>query len=422
VIGRGQRVTRLVGALAPGLRVWVPTLSNESALLADELRADPERACGVTFAGVMFPGIDRTDYLALHPQARQLGWFMSPAMRRGLAEGRAELPAQDYLGIVRHLREAAPFDVAIAQLTPPDADGWCQPGLAADFMPWVWSRAKRRVAHFNPRLPRLASSFRVHRSEIDLAIEADTPLNDFRDPPVGEVEARIGAHVAGVVRDGDTLQFGIGAVPLSLASALGAHRRLRFHGGMLPSAVMQLWQAGAMDRDAPLTTGVVLGEAALRDFAAGTPRLWLTDVSQTHDPVRLGAIPRFVAVNSAIEVDLFGQVNAERANGVVQAGSGGLPAFAQGALASDGGRLVIALPSTAKTRTGDSVSRIVPAIDASGLVTLPRHAADTIVTEHGVAELRALSLDARAQALIAIAAPAHRATLSQAWDTLRRTA
>jgi acyl-CoA hydrolase len=405
-------MTRLVDALAPGLRVWVPTLANESTWLASELAADPERARGVTFAGVQFPGIDRIDYLGVHPEARLLGWFMSPAVRRGLAEGRAELPSEDYLGIVRHLRDASPFDVAIAQLTPPDAEGWCSPGLGCDFVPLVWSRAVRRVAHFNPSLPRLASSFRVHRSEIDLAVEADAALLDFNDPKVGETERRIGAHVATLVRDGDTLQFGLGSVPLSLGSALASHRRLRFHGGMLASAIRTLWDAGAMDRDARLTTGVVLGDAALRAFAAGLPNLHLADVRETHDPARIAAIPRFVAINAAIEVDLFGQVNAERANGVVQAGAGGLPAFAQGALASEGGRLLICLPATAR---GGSVSRIVPAIDRNGLVTLPRQLADAVVTEHGVAELRGRSLDARAQALIAIAAPEQRASLAEAW-------
>ena len=133
-----------------------------------------------------------------------------------------------------------------------------------------------------------------------------------------------------------------------------------------------------MDADAPLTAGVVLGDAALRDFAARTPTLWLTDVTRTHGLAHLAAIPRLVAINGAIEVDLFGQVNAERANGVIQAGAGGLPAFAQGALASDGGRLVIGLPSTAR---GGSVSRIVPALDARSLVTLPRHLADAVGTE-----------------------------------------
>ena len=406
---------RLTDALAPGLTVWVPTLSNESALLAEELCADPERARGVTFAGVQFPGIDKTDYLALHPQARQRGWFMSAALRRGLAEGRAELPSQDYLGIARHLREDEPYDVVFAQLSPPDAQGWCTPGLAADFPPLVWKRARRRVAHLNPRLPRLPSTFRVHRSEIDVAVEAEAPLNDFDEAATGDLEARIGAHVSTLVRDGDTLQFGIGGVPMAMAHALCGHRCLRFHGGMLPGAFSALWESGAADRDADIHTGVILGGPALHELAASLPRLMLQDVGFTHDPARIATLPRFVAVNGAVEVDLFGQVNAERAGGVIQAGAGGLPAFAQGALASPGGRLVIALPAAAK---GGSVSRIVPALGAQSLVTLPRQLADAVVTEHGVAELRGRSLAARAQALIAIAAPAHRQALAEAWEAI----
>ena len=414
---------RLVDALQPGQRVFVSTLSTESALLHDELRADPERARGVTFCGVQFPGIDSIDYLALHPEARQQAFFMSPGLRKGLTncrtECRAELLSLDYLGIVRHLRDAPAPDLAIAQLTLPDADGYCSPGLAADFMPLVWARAKRRIAHLNPRLPRTRGTFRVHVRELDFAIEADTPLLPFADPRIGDVETRIGAHVAPLVHDGDTLQFGIGAVPAALARALTAHRRLRFHGGMLPAALRTLWDAGAMDGDARITTGVVLGDTALHDFVSRLDSLWLTDVAHTHGMAALAAIPRLVAINSAVAVDLFGQVNSERAGGVIQAGAGGLPAFAQGALASPCGRLLICLPATA--RRGE-VSRIVPALDAQALCTLPRYLTDAVVTEHGVAELRGLSLDARAQALIGVAAPEHRGQLSSAWDQIRRTA
>lgn len=410
-------MARLIDTLQPGARVFVSTLSTESALLRDELQADPQRARGVTFMGGQFPGIDRTDHLALHPEARQLAWFMSPAVRAALPQGRAELLSLDYLGVARHLREMPPVDLAIAQLSPPDAEGWCSPGLASDFMPVVWSQARRRVAHINPLMPRTQGSFRVHVSELDSMVEAEAPLLDCVEAPCGETETRIGAHVAALVRDGDTLQFGIGAVPSALAGALCAHRRLRIHGGMVSGALQKLWEAGALDADAPITTGVVLGNAAFRDFATRLERLWLTDVTHTHDPARIATIPRFIAINAAVEVDLFGQVNSERAGGAIQAGAGGLPAFAQGALASPGGRLLICVASTARK---GSVSRIVPALDHNGLCTLPRALADAVITEHGVAELRGLSLEARAQALIAIAAPEHRATLSQAWETTRR--
>lgn len=170
-----------------------------------------------------------------------------------------------------------------------------------------------------------------------------------------------------------------------------------------------------MDPDAPIVAGVVLGDAGFRDFAARLKPLRLASVEHTHSVGVLAQIPRLVAINSAVEVDLLGQVNAERVGGGLVAGAGGLPAFAQGALASKGGRLVIALASS--SRKG-SVSRIVPCLDEGALCTLPRHLADAIVTEHGVAELRGLSTDERAEALMGIAAPEHRAALALAWKTL----
>jgi acyl-CoA hydrolase len=414
---REARVKRLVDALEPGTRVFVPTLTHESSLLLDELRADPDRARDVSFVGVQFPGIDRADYLSLHGQARQTAFFMSPSVRRGLLEGRADLLSLDYPGIARHLASAVAIDVAIAQLTPPDADGWCSAGLVSDFVPLVWARAARRVAHLNPRVPRTQGSFRVHRSELDFAVEADTPLLAYTEPAVGVLEERIGRHVATLVRDGDTLQFGIGSVPLALAAALADRRSLKLHSGMVSGGMRLLWEAGSLDRDARIVTGVVLGDESLHDFAGQLEALWLTDVSHTHDVRTIASISRFVAINTAVEIDLFGQVNSERSRGTIQAGAGGLPPFAQGALASLGGRIVICLPSMAKN---GSVSRIVPALDAQALCTLPRYLADAFVTEHGIAEVRGLSLDARAQALIAIAAPEHRAALSNAWDTMRR--
>lgn len=411
-------VKRLTAPLYPTSRVFVATLGNESALWLAELREDPERARGVRFVGIQFPGIDTADYLGVHPEATLTAYFMSPTVRAGIIAGRAELLALDYPGIARHLRDQPPVDVAFAQLSTPDDHGWCSAGLTSDFLPLVWTRAGKRVAHLNPGMPRTRGSFRVHLSEIDIAVEADAPLLEFHEPRGGEVEKRIGAHVAALVHDGDTLQFGIGAVPAALAQSLTSHRRLKLHSGMVSPSMRTLWDAGALDRDARITTGVALGPAAFHDFVAHHDTLWFTDVEHTHDISVIAAIPRFIAINSAIEVDLFGQVNSERAAGTIQAGAGGLPAFAQGALASRGGKVLICLGAT--TRNG-TVSRIVPALDDKALCTLPRHAADVVVTEYGVAELRGLGLDRRAEALISIAAPAHRTWLTEQWSQIRRT-
>ncbi|MFT3792317.1 MAG: acetyl-CoA hydrolase/transferase C-terminal domain-containing protein [Rudaea sp.] len=412
-----RALRRLTDAFCAGERVFVPALAGESALLASELQADPERARDVDFVGVQFPGIDTIDYLAVHPRARATAFFMSSSIRRGLAENRAQLLHHDYASLARYLSTEFTADVAIAQLSPPDADGFCSAGLSADFLPLAWARAKRRIAHINPRLPRTAGTFRVCYANLDGHVEADAPLLAYSDPAIGDAERSIAGYASTLVRDGDTLQFGIGTVPLALAAALRSHRRLKLHTGMVTRAHADLWEAGALDRFARITTGVALGDEMFHAFVGTLPNLWFTDVGQTHDSRAIAAIENFVAVNSAVEVDLFGQVNSEAIDGKLVAGAGGLPAFAHGALASKGGRSLICLRSTA---AGGGVSRIVPRLREGALCTLPRYCADVFITENGVARVRDLSLDARAEALIGIAAPAHRPALVDAWAQMRK--
>jgi acyl-CoA hydrolase len=412
-----SRVRSLVDGLFPGARVFAPSMAGESALLLAELGARPEAARGVTFVSVQFPGIGRADWLRVHPEARQVAYFMSDAVRAGLREGRAELRGLDYPGIFRDLRDGPPVDVAFAQVSPPGADGACGTGLCNDFLPAVWGRAARRVVHVNPRLPRTRGSFRVRLEDVDAWVEADADVVAYETPPPTPVEERIGAHVARLVRDGDTLQLGIGAVPRAVAAALGGHRGLRVHSGFASDPVKALWDSGALDRDVAIVIGQGLGTAAFRSFVEACDRFELRDVGHTHDVAVVGAIERFVAVNSGIQIDLLGQVNAEAVDGTLHAGAGGLPAFAAGALRSPGGRSLVCLPSTARRGT---VSRVVPLLDAGAICSVPRYLADVFVTEHGVAEVRALSLDERARAIIAIAAPDHRAGLEAAWEAMRR--
>ncbi len=407
-----RTLKHLSDAFGPGDRVFVHAMTGESALLADELRDDPERARGVEFVGVQFPGIDSIDYLAVHPEARLTAFFMSPQARRGLQAGRTTLMSGEYGDIAHVLQHGPAVDVAVAQVSPPDADGHCSLGFSSDFLPLAWARARKRIAHINPALPRTRGSFTVALASLDGVVDAERPLLQYTNPAFGEIDLQIARNAAGMIRDGDTLQFGIGTVPLALSRVLTQHRRLKLHAGMVTQGFRELSLAGALDDAARVTTGVALGDSAFHDFVARHDRVWFTDVTHTHDVEAIARTPRFVAVNSAVEVDLFGQVNSERTGGQLQAGAGGLPRFAQGALRSEGGRLLICLRATAAKGT---LSRIVPSLTAQGLCTLPRYLADAVITEHGVAQLRGQSLDARAEALIGIAAPEHRTALADAW-------
>lgn len=409
-------MSRLVDALAPGSRVFVAGHAGESQQLFAELAQHPDAAAGVTFIGVSFPGVGRGDYLACHPDARQVGFFMSPALRAGIAAGRAELIPLDYPGIWRHLVAMPPVDVVIAQVCAPDARGWCNASICNDFVPAVWRQARRRVLHVNPRMPPANNSFRVRLSDADLVVEAPAPLATVDSAPPGEADRRIGEAIVGLVRDGDTIELGIGGVPTAALGALAGHRRLRVHSGMVSAPVRALSEAGALEPGESVLTGMAVGDDAFYDFIARSGIARFEDASVTHDVRVMARHERFMAINSAVQVDLFGQVNSEAVDARLHAGPGGLHAFVNGALLSPRGRSLICLHATAR---GGSVSRIVPRLDASSVCSLPRFLADVVITEHGVADLRARSMNERAEALIAIAAPAFREELANAWAAAR---
>ncbi|MES2684704.1 MAG: acetyl-CoA hydrolase/transferase C-terminal domain-containing protein [Pseudomonadota bacterium] len=402
----------IIAGLKPGMTVYVPGVSGESLAFYEALRAAPQHAAGVRFVGAHFPGINRSDYLGLHVEARQRSYFMLPGLRAGFADGRAELLPLDYPGIHRDLSEQVEIDLAIAQLTPPDAAGQCSTGLSADFLPAVWAKARRRVAHFNPRLPRTTGSFSVPANTLDAFFEADHALVEYDSGAPSEAMLKHGALVAGLVRDGDTLEFGVGKLQAGILKALGSHRDLKVWSGMASSPVLPLLDAGVIRGRGHITLGVALGDAAFYERVGRDDSFHFRPVSETHDVATLGGIRNFCAINSAVEVDLFGQTNADSLNGKLVAGVGGLPAFVAGALRAEGGRSIIALPAA----TDDGrFSRITLALGERSLTALPRHMADYVVTEYGIAALRGLGVQARAAALIAIAAPAFRESLARQW-------
>ncbi|MGQ0699428.1 MAG: acetyl-CoA hydrolase/transferase family protein [Panacagrimonas sp.] len=412
-----QSVDEVLASLRPGMNVFVPGMSGESLALYAALKAKPEAAEGVRFLGAHFPGINRSDYLGLSPTACQRAYFMSPGLRSGLGDGRAELVPLDYPGIYRELSAREDIDVAFVQLTPPDEHGLCSLGVACDFQPAVWQRAKRRVAHINPRMPRTQGSFSVRYADLDAVFEADHELLSYDGGTPGESMRGHAALVASLVRDGDTLEFGVGKLQAGILAALTAHRDLKVWSGMTSTPVLALLDSGTISGRHSLNVGVALGDTALYERAARDEAFYFRPVSETHDVRRIAEIENFCAINSAVEVDLFGQVNADSLNGKLLAGVGGLPAFAAGALLSPGGRSIVALPSA----TDDGrFSRVVAKLGEPGVVALPRSAADYIVTENGIAALRGLSVHERAAALIRVAAPQFRESLSAAWAEIVR--
>lgn len=413
----------LADHLKPGRRVYWPGCAGQSPLFQRWLQDAPALADGVEFCGVWIPGVNRFDPTALHPAARAATFFLSRDLREGWKRGAVDYLPLHYSEIVRQLSAPGRFDVLMLQLAPPDANGDCSLALAADFTPAALAGCTPDtvvLAHINPLLPRTRGPA-VPAARIDAWVESAMAQPALPPEPDDDALEAVARHVAALVRDGDTLQFGLGRLQACVLAALSGHRNLRLHSGMVSDGLVQLHASGALAAPSatrpPVCTGVALGGSALQALVADAELVQFAGVEHTHAQATLAAIPRLVAVNSALEVDLFGQVNCETLNGAQISGVGGLVDFVRGARASEGGRAVIAATSMAGR---ERRSRIVPELNHR-LTGIARTDIDHVVTEHGIASLRGLGVDARARALIAIAAPEHRAALDASWHTLRRS-
>jgi acyl-CoA hydrolase len=267
------------------------------------------------------------------------------------------------------------------------------------------------IAQLDPALPRTLGESFIHVDDIDLAVEVDAPTFERPGEPIGEVERRIGEYVAELVPDGATLQLGIGAIPSATALALTEHRDLGVHTEMFTDSIVDLIEAGVINgsrkernRD-KVVAAFMMGTRRLYDFVHDNPMIEMRPVDFTNDTHVIRSFSRMTAINSAIEVDMTGQVVADSIGHKMYSGVGGQMDFIRGAALAPEGRAIIALPSTA---AGGTMSRIVGTLkEGSGVVTTRAHAR-TIVTEYGVAELFGRSLRERAAALIGIAHPDHR--------------
>jgi acyl-CoA hydrolase len=303
----------------------------------------------------------------------------------------------------------------LINVTPPDQHGFCSLGTSVDATLAAVRNAKVVIAQLNDRMPRTLGDTFVHRSRIDFATEVSQVPYEYHDAPIGEVERQIGENVAALIGDGATLQLGIGAIPSATAMALRDKRDLGIHTEMFTDAVMELVECGAVTgvrkeiNCGKVVSAFLMGTQRLYDFVDDNPMIELRPVDYTNDTAVIRRFRRMVSINSAIEVDLTGQVVADSIGQRFYSGVGGQMDFVRGASLAPEGLAVIALPSTA---AGGTISRITPFLkEGAGVVTTRAHAR-TLVTEYGIAELHGRSIAERARALIAISHPGFRDELT----------
>jgi acyl-CoA hydrolase len=334
------------------------------------------------------------------------------------------------LGIVPcHVSQVAPMiecgligcDVALVQVSPPDVNGNHSFGLINDFVQAAVAKARVVIAEVNERVPFTLGDAVLPSARIDCAVHVARAPVEVLPATIGDTDLAIARFAAAYVEDGAVIQVGIGAVPDAILRLLHDRRDLGVHSGMIGDGLVDLVEAGVVTNarkaiDAGISvTGALIGTARLYDFADRNPRISMRRSAYTHNEAILSRLTRLVTVNSAIEVDLTGQVNAEQSGAQYLGGTGGQVDYVRAGSRSPGGRSLIALPSTAK---GGTISRIAAAL--SGPVTTARSEVDVIITEFGAAELKGQTLAERARRLIAIAHPDFREELQRAAHIIER--
>ena len=390
-------------------RIYVAGSSNEPTGLLRDLEASalPEN---LEFIQFPLPGLNQTDFTQFNDTASVTTFFMSSALAKGDAARVNYLPMQmratyDYL--------ATNVDVYLLQVAY-DQESRLRVGPNVDFHESVLAQNPTVIAQLNPSMVAPAGSPLINPALIDVMIENDVSAPALAPATIDEAAQEIGRLVAGLIRDGDCVQTGIGAIPAAILNQLTDKNDLGMHGGLIDDGGMRLIQQGnltgaqkAIDTGKHIT-GMALGSDELMQWLATQRNVVFRGASHTHEVSAIRQLDGFVSVNSAVEVDLFGQVNAEMARGRQISGTGGSVDFMRAAKASKGGQSIVAMNATAR---GGSVSRIVPKVE---MVTALRTDVDTVVTEYGVAQIKDLPNRARAEALIQIAAPQFRDELLDA--------
>lgn len=404
-------------ALNPGSSVFVGSACSEPQELVEVML---DHADGLSDIRVI-TGVFGSDVPYLDERLRKSFRLMTVMSSRQVADaigqGYADyLPSSLYNTDKLIKAGCIPLDLAMVQVSTPDPEGMCSLGVNVGYNRAAITAASTVIAEVNARMPRTRGDTLIHESAFDHVVESDRPLLEV---PFGVnvVDEAIGRRVAGLIYDGDTVHVGVGSLGQAIFSALSGHEGLRIHTGSISDPIITFAESGALASSpdqsgrGPVVAGQCIGTTALYEYVDENPSFWFDDPSTTHNPLVLGSIKSFISVNSALQVDLRGQANAESLRGKQVAGIGGSIDYASGARLSPGGLSVVAIRSS----TSSGEPRIVPRLDSS-VVTLPSSLVDVVVTENGVADLRGLTLKERAESIASIASPTARDFLTRRLD------
>lgn len=358
------------------------------------------------------PGLDR--------YFRHNALFVGPGDRLAVNMGKADYTPIFLSEIPGLLTSRLRPDVALLHVTPPDAHGFMSLGVEVLASHAAAKAARTLIVQVNDQMPRVLGDAFIHVSQVHAVVECNEPLPEFRCGTFGEVEQRIGAHIADLIPDGATLQLGIGAIPDAVLASLSGKHDLGIHTEMISDGVMTAMEAGIITGEkktlhpGKAVATLILGSPTLYRFVDNNPAFELHPSSYTNDPFVIAQHDNMIAINSALEVDLTGQVCADSIGTTIYSGFGGQLDFIRGAARSRGGKPIIALPATAR---GEQLSRVVPLLSPGAGVVTTRGDVHYVVTEFGVADLYGKTLRERARALIDIAHPEFRAKLERAaWE------
>ena len=408
-----------VGSIKSGQRLFLTgNCSVPQKVLAALVNRAPELR-SVEIIQVLTIG--GTDYVApaMEGHLRVNTLFISENVRKAVNEGRVDftpcfLSEIPLLFKNRHL----PLDVALVHVSPPDEHGFCSFGVEVGVTKTAAQAARIVIAEVNPNMPRTLGDSFIHVSKITHIVPVDYPLPETPMGDPSDLASRIATHIASLVPDGATLQMGIGGIPDAVLRQLTGHKHLGVHTEMFSDGIISLVESGVIDGEmkslhqGKIIAGFMLGTKKLYDFVHDNPVFEMHPTEYVNDPFVIASNDRMVSINSAIEVDLTGQVCADSIGTRFYSGVGGQVDFIYGASRSNGGVPVIALPATASIK-GELVSKIVSTLKVGAGVVTTRNHVRYVVTEYGVAELYARNIRQRARALINIAAPEFREELEK---------